>query len=72
MLIVFMPRQYTGMSEFCAEYRTYITFVTQNDKHIVKVGEPDYPVAAVERCKAVLVGLNEKRVIGRPALIISE
>lgn len=29
----------------------------------MKVGEPDYPVAAVERGKAVIVGLNEKMVV---------
>ena len=29
----------------------------------MKVGEPEYPVAAVERGKAVIVGLNEKMVV---------
>ena len=39
--------------------RDYTTFISQDDKHSVKVGEPEYPVAAVERGKAVLVGLKE-------------
>ena len=40
------------------------TFVCQDDKHSIKVGEPGYPVAAVERGKQVLVRLNEKMVVG--------
>ena len=50
--------------EFCVKFREYTTFVSQDDKHTIKVGEPEYPVAAVERGKAVLVGLNEKMVVG--------
>ena len=55
---------YRYQREFCVKFRDYTTFVSQDDKHSVKVGEPDYPVAAVERGKAVLVGLNEKMVVG--------
>ena len=31
------------------------TFVCMDDKHTMKVGEPGYPIAAVERGKSVLV-----------------
>ena len=46
------------------KYRQHSTFVCQDDKHSIKVGEPGYPVAAVERGKQVLVGLNERMVVG--------
>lgn len=54
---------YCYQREFCIKFRSQITFVSQDDKHTVKVGEPDYPVAAVEYGKAVIVGLNEKMVV---------
>ena len=50
--------------EFCVKFRQYTTFVSQDDKHTIKVGGPEYPVAAVDRGRAVLVGLNEKMVVG--------
>lgn len=50
--------------EFAIQYRPFTTFVCQDDKHTIKVGEPGYPVAAVERGKQVIVGLNEKLVVG--------
>ena len=50
--------------EFAVKYRQHSTFVCQDDKHSIKVGEPGYPVAAVERGKQVLVGLNERMVVG--------
>lgn len=50
--------------EFAIQYRAFTTFVCQDDKHTIKVGEPGYPVAAVERGKQVLVGLNQKLVVG--------
>lgn len=54
---------YRYQREFCIKFRSQTTFVSQDDKHTVKVGEPEYPVAAVERGKAVIVGLNEKMVV---------
>ena len=39
-------------------------FVCQDDKYTIKVGEPGYPVAVVEWGKQVLIGLNEKLVVG--------
>ena len=50
--------------EFAIRYRDFTTFICQDDKHTIKVGEPGFPVAAVDRGKAVLVGLNEKLVVG--------
>ena len=41
--------------EFAIKYRDHCYFVCMDDKHTVKVGEPQYPVAAVERGKQVLV-----------------
>ena len=40
--------------------------VCMDDKHRVKVGEPNYPVAAAERGRKVLVGLNEIFEVGDP------
>ena len=37
--------------------------VSMDDKHTVKVGEPDYPVAGAERGKQVLVSLTKKLVV---------
>ena len=41
--------------EFAIRYREYCTFVSMDDKHRVKFGEPEYPVAGVERGKQVLL-----------------
>ena len=41
------------------KYRQHLDFVRMDDKHSCKVGEPGCPVAAVERAKQVIVGLNE-------------
>ena len=50
--------------EFAIRYRHFTTFICQDDKHTIKVGEPGCPVAVGDRGKAVLVGLNEKLVVG--------
>ena len=50
--------------KFCVKFREYTTFLSQDDKHTIKVGGPGYPVAAVDRGRAVLVGLNEKMMVG--------
>ena len=50
--------------EFAIRYRGFTTFVCQDDKHTIKVGEPGYSIAAVEWGKQGLVGLNEKLVVG--------
>ena len=36
-------------NEFAVKFRDVTTFISEDDKHTVKVGEPNYPVAAVER-----------------------
>lgn len=50
--------------EFCVKFRESTTFICEDDKHTIKVGEPDYPVAAVERGKKVVVGVNQTMVVG--------
>ena len=49
---------YRYQREFSVKYRDYTTFISQDDKHSVKVGEPEYPVAAVERGKAANLTCN--------------
>ena len=34
-------------------------FICMDDKHCLKIGEPNYPVAAVERGRRVLVSRNQ-------------
>lgn len=46
------------------KFREMTTCVCQDDKHTIRVGEPGFPVAAVERGKQVLVGLNNKMQVG--------
>ncbi|KAJ8038384.1 hypothetical protein HOLleu_15799 [Holothuria leucospilota] len=41
-----------------------ITFVCEDDKHTIKIEESNVPVAAVERRRQVVVGLDQKMVIG--------
>lgn len=50
--------------EFCVKFRDVTTFICQDDKHTVKVGEPGCPLAAVERGKRVIVGLNQSMEVG--------
>ena len=51
------------LREFAVCYRSHCTMVSMDDKHTVKVGEPDYPVAGAERGKQVLVSLTKKLVV---------
>lgn len=46
------------------QFRDLSLFVCIDDKHRVKVGEPDFPVAAAERGKQVIVSLNETFSVG--------
>ena len=39
--------------------KNHSIFVCLDDKHRVPVGEPGYPVAAVDRGKKVIVGRNQ-------------
>ena len=45
--------------EFAIRFRQHTDFFCMDDKHSCKVGEPSYPVAAVERGKRVIVGQNQ-------------
>ncbi len=48
------------MREFAVQYRQYVSFACQDDKHHVKVGEPGNPVAAVDRGKRVITAQGVK------------
>ncbi len=45
--------------ELAVKFREFSTFFCLDDKHRLKVGEPNYPVAAAERGRRVLVRKNE-------------
>jgi len=47
------------MREYAVKYRAISSFVSLDDKHRIKVGEPGWPNAAVERGKRMIVGRNE-------------
>ena len=44
--------------EFAIKYSDFVTFICMDDKHTCKVGEPGYPVAAVDRGRKVIVAKN--------------
>jgi hypothetical protein len=50
--------------EYALILREVCSFVSLDDKHKIKVGEPDYPVAAAERGKRVLVRDDEFLTVG--------
>ena len=52
------------LKEFSIMYKNDITFVCMDDKHSMKIGEPGYPVAAIERGKQVLVAKGTKMTVG--------
>lgn len=45
--------------EYAVMMREKSIFICMDDKHRLKVGEPNYPVAAVDRGRRVLVGRNQ-------------
>ena len=45
--------------EFCIKYRQYCNLLCVDDKHKLKIGEPGFPVATVERGKPVLVSIGK-------------
>ena len=45
--------------QLAIKFRDYTTFVCMDDKHHCKVGEPDHPVAAVDRGKRVIVSKDK-------------
>ena len=51
------------LKEYTIKYRNETNLVFEDDKHAVKIGEPFYPVTAIERGKAVLVSTDKKFVV---------
>ena len=49
------------VKEFAMKYKEHCMLLFMDDKHRCKVGEPGYPVAAVERGKRVIVNASGKR-----------
>ena len=49
---------------YAAKFRNVASFVCQNDKHVIKIGETDYSVAAVDLGKSVLVGKDVSFSVG--------
>ena len=52
------------MREFAISVQDLAVFVSLDDKHRIKIGEPNYPVAACERGGRVLVAKNETFEVG--------
>lgn len=50
--------------ECAVKFKEHSLFVCLDDKHRIKVGEPNYPVAAAERGRRVLVRKNESFGVG--------
>ena len=46
------------------KFKDVTTFICQDEKHTVKVGELGCPLAAVERGKRIIVGLNQSMEVG--------
>lgn len=46
------------------KFTDVISLLCEDHKHNVKVGEPGFPVAAVDRGKRVIVGLNQSLEVG--------
>lgn len=52
------------LRQFSIIFCDYTSLLSLDDKHNIKVGEPNFPVAAVDRGKEVLVGVNAKAMVG--------
>ena len=52
------------MKEYAVRLSNCSLFICLDDKHRIKVGEPNFPVAAAERGKQVLVLLNQQFCVG--------
>ena len=51
------------LKEYTIKYRDYVNLICEDNKHTVKIGEHEFPVAAIERVKAVLVNANKSFVV---------
>ena len=52
------------MREYAIMLREFCTFISLDDKHKIKIGEPGYPVAAAERGRRVPVREDEYFTVG--------
>ena len=52
------------MREYAVVCREYYRFVCLDNKHRINVGEPNFPVAAAERGRQVIVSSGERMVVG--------
>ena len=52
------------LKEFCVKYKNNTSLVCMDDKHTMKIGEPNFPIAAIERGKRVLVAKGTKLAVG--------
>ena len=52
------------LREFAIQQKNIATLVSMDDKHKIKVGEPNYPLAAAERGRRVIVGANQIMAVG--------
>ena len=52
------------LRELAIKFRPHVSFASQDDKHFIKVGEPGFPVAAVERGKQVVVSTDAPFCVG--------
>ena len=52
------------MREYAVHLHDHCLFISLDDKHRIKVGEPGFPVAAAERGKKVIVSLQKEFYVG--------
>ena len=52
------------LREFAVKNTHLVQLVSMDDKHKIKCGEPSFPLAAAERGKKVIVGMNQTMAVG--------
>ena len=52
------------MQEYALKFKQHSAFICLDDKHKIKIGEPDFPVASAERGKIVPVAVNDSLQAG--------
>ena len=52
------------MREYAIAFKDYCGFVSLDDKHKIRIGEPGFPVAAAERGRRVPVREDEYMTVG--------
>ena len=52
------------MREYALSVREHTSFISLDDKHKIQIGEPLYPVAALESGRQVLVTEDERFIVG--------